>query len=162
MLINSKKFNFLFFLSNKKQVASLEEGALQYGGATKINNKVFSNIPGNEYIRVNNKNNILSIFVPSTIDINKSVDNSYYISYSVSYIQNLYKNKGIKYEMTQGSWYSDTLQKVVYDDITIISIELDIITEQDIENFIKLAEYIKSEMQQEGVTITINDALAII
>ena len=44
MLLNSKKFNQInFFLANKREVNSLEEGAKLYGGATLLGNKIYSN-----------------------------------------------------------------------------------------------------------------------
>jgi len=54
------------------------------------------------------------------------------------------------------------LQKVVYDNITIISFESDNITQIDIKILEILATYIKQQMSQEGVTIAINAAMAII
>ena len=160
--INSKKFNFQFFLSNNKKVASLEEGARLYGGATQFNDGIYSNTEGNEYIRVNKDNNNISLFVPSTVDISQHVNNSYYVNYCYNKIKSLYSNNDIKYYDTTGSWYSDDLQKVVIENITIITLELNTITEADIYNFIQLANWIKQEMQQEGVSIAINAALAIV
>ena len=76
MLINSKQFNFQFFLSGRKKVKSLKAGALQYGGATKYKNGIYSNIPESDYININDKNNEISIFIPSTCDIDKQVNNN--------------------------------------------------------------------------------------
>jgi len=162
MLINSKKFNFQFFLSNNKKVASLEEGARLYGGATQFEDGIYSNIAGSEYIKINENKNNISLFVPSTININKYINNSYYVNYCYNKIKSLYSNNNIKYYDTKGSWFSEDLQKVVIEDITIITLELNTITEVDIINFINLAAWIKQEMQQEGVSIAINTALAII
>lgn len=162
MLINSKKFNFQFFLSNRKKVKSLKAGALQYGGATKFDDAIYSNYYDNDFIEVNQNNNNISIFIPSTFNINNNIDNSYYVNYAYNYIRNLYNNANIKYYDTKGSWWSDDLQKVVIENITIITVELNTITEADIYNFIDLANWIKKEMSQEGVSIAINTALAII
>ena len=54
------------------------------------------------------------------------------------------------------------MNKVVYDNITIVSVSLNSVNENDIKNFVTLAQYIKSEMSQEGVSISINKSLAII
>ena len=160
--INSKKFHFNFFLSDRKRVNSLEEGARLYGGATQFNDGIYSNIPGNEYITINKNKNNISLFVPSTIDINKYIDNKYFVTYCYNKIDSLYSNNNIKYYDTKGSWYSDDLQKIVIENITIITLKLHTITEADIINFINLATWIKQEMRQEGVSIAINSALAIV
>ena len=68
----------------------------------------------------------------------------------------------LKYYKTKGSWYSEDMQKVVIEDITIITLKLDQLTETDIQIFIDLAEIIKKDMKQEGVSIAINTALAIV
>ena len=161
LTINSKKFNFQFFLSSNKKVTSLEAGALENGGATKYNNGIYSNIEGNSDIIINT-NNKLAIFIPDTINVNSKIDNSKYIEYAVKYIQNNFNNDNIVYYKTVGSWYSEDLKKVVYDNITIISFESENITESNINSMVTLAKYIKNEMSQEGVSININSSLAII
>lgn len=162
MKINSKNFNFQFFLSDNKKVKSLKSGALQHGGATKFEDGIYSNIQKSEYIEVNNTNNKLSIFVPDTINVDQKTDNQRFIDYSINFIQQNFDQKNLIYYKTKGSWYSDNLQKVVYDNITIISFESDTITAMDIKILEILASYIKQKMSQEGVTITINSAMAII
>ena len=161
-MINSNKFNFSFFLSDRKKVNSLEAGAKKYGGATRYNNGIYSNIPGNEFIQVNDKHNTLSVFIPSTMDIDKKIDNSDIISYSVNYLKNHYNNNDIIYYATNGSWYSDNKQSVIVEDITIMSVDMEAVTAKDIETFKALANYIKESMNQEGVSIAINAALAIV
>lgn len=160
--IDSKKFHFSFFLSDRKKVASLEEGAITYGGATQLDDGIYSNIEGGEYININENKNIIALFVPSTINIDQHINNKYYVDYCYNKIKSLYNDNNIRYYDTKGSWYSDDLQKVVIENITIITLELNIITEVDIINFINLAAWIKQEMQQEGVSIAINAALAIV
>jgi len=160
--IDSKKFNFSFFLSDRKKVASLEEGARLYGGATQYDDGIYSNYSESEYIKINKNENSISLFVPSTVDIDKHVNNSYYINYCYNKIENLYNYNNIKYYDTKGSWYSEDLKKVVYENITIITVNVETITEDDIYNFIQLANWIKKEMSQEGVSIAINTALAIV
>ena len=160
--INSKQFNFNFFLSSIKEVLNLETGAIENGGATKINNKTYSNIQENDFIILNKESNTLAIYIPSTTDTDTQTDNTKYIDYSINYIQNLYKNNQIAFENTQGSWFSEDMNKVVYDNITIVSISLNTVTSTDINNFVILAQYIKNVMSQEGVSILINKSLAII
>ena len=162
MLINSKKFNFQFFLSDNKKVASLEEGAIKYGGATMFDDAIYSNIAGNEYITLSESNNTISLFVPSTIDVNKKADNTEQVNYCIKQLKRHYNDANIVFYDAKGSWYSEDLQKVVIENITIITVEMETITENDIYNFIQLANWIKKEMSQEGVSIAINSALAIV
>ena len=160
--IDSKKFNFSFFLSDRKKVGSLEEGAIKYGGATQFDDAIYSNYGNSDFIRVDNNNNNISIFIPSTVNINQRVNNSYYVNYCYNKLESLYSNNNKKYYDTRGSWFSEDLQKVVIENVTIITLELNTITEADIINFIELATWIKQEMSQEGVSISINSALAIV
>lgn len=160
--INSNLFNFSFFLSDRKKVKSLESGAIQNGGATQYNNGIYSNIQGSEFIKINDNNNTLSVFIPSTMAVNQKADNSHITEHSIKYLQSYYNSHNIIFYATKGSWHSDTLNKVIIEDITIISVDMQTVTETDITIFKALAEYIKREMSQEGVSITINSALAII
>ena len=161
--INSNKFNFQFFLSGNKKVESLEAGAIAHSGATKFDNGIYSNIEGSELIELKKSNNQISIFIPSTLSVDKKSDNDIYIKKSVNYLKRFYSiTNNLKYYSTAGSWYSEDLQKVVIEDITIITLSLNELTETDINIFIKLAKIIKKEMSQEGVSIAINSSLAII
>ena len=160
--INSNQFNFSFFLSNRKKVESLEAGAIDHGGATynKSTKELYSNIPGNDFIELNG-NNKISLFVPDTINIDQKVNPLKYAQYINNKILDKYNDiNEIEYGL--GSWYSDDLQKVVYDNLTIVSVNLATVTKKDIQFFIKLANWIKKEMSQEAVTITINDSLCLV
>lgn len=162
--IDSNKFNFSFFLSGKTKVYSLEEAAKQFGGSTKnlITGETYSNIPGNEFISINAENNRIGIFVPDTVNVNKKIDNSKILKEISNRIFTKYNINNIIFIPAIGTWYSDELNQVVFDNITIIESILNDITESDIQFFIELAEYIKTTMNQEGVSISINNSLAII
>ena len=161
--INSKKFNFNFFLSGNKKVDNLENGAKKYGGATQFDSGIYSNIEGSQYIELKESDNEISIFIPSTTDTNIKVDNKYYINYSINYLERFYDiADNLKYYKTMGSWYSEDKEKVVIEDITIVTLKLEQLQETDIQIFIDLANWIKKEMNQEGVSIAINTALAIV
>lgn len=161
--INSNKFNFQFFLSSSKKVNSLEAGAVENGGATQYEDGIYSNYEGNEFIELKKSDNEISIFIPSTINVNSQVNNMEYINKSINYLEKYYSiTNNLKYYKTKGSWFSEDLQKVVYDDITIITLKLDVLAESDITIFINLANIIKRDMSQEGVSIAINTSLAII
>ena len=160
--INANQFNFNFFLGGRKKVKSLSDGAMQYGGATQFKNNIYSNVEASDLIEVNDINNTLALFVPSTLDTDKKIDNTNYVLSTIQKIQNRYNLKNIVYYDTSGSWYSDDMQKVIIEDITIIQIDLQKVNELDIKFFQKLALEIKKVMSQEGVSFTINDALAIV
>ena len=162
-IINSTKFNFNFFLSNRKKVDSLQAGAIENGGATKFDDAIYSNIEGNNFIELKENNNQISIFIPSTMDINNKINNEYYIKKSINYLEKYYNiTNNLKYYKTSGSWFSDSLNKVIIEDITIITLQLIELNEMDINIFIALANMIKNEMNQEAVSISINESLAIV
>lgn len=153
----------IFFLSGNKKVDSLENGAKKYGGATKFDNNIYSNVQGSEFIELKESDNEISIFIPSTTDTNIKISNKYYINYSINYLERFYSiTDNLKYYKTMGSWYSIDNKDIVIEDITIVTLKLNKLTEADIRIFIDLANWIKKEMKQEGVSITINTALAIV
>lgn len=166
MKINSKLFPFSFFLSHRINVNSLEEGAKKYGGATKNieTGEIWSNVHKNEFIYIQPKNNKVSVFIPSTNNINQENKElqKQVTSYIIKNLQAFYPNKNISFERALGSWYSHELNNVVYDNIIIASVTVDALTERDIRLFIRLAKYIKKEMFQESVTVTINNSLGLV
>lgn len=163
MLLNSKLFNQIsYFLSNKTLVGSLEEGAKKFGGATKIENTIYSNIEGDNNIKVNDNKNTISLFVPSTIDADDSIDNSEYVEKYVKYIKNHFNGANIIVRNTNGAWYSDDMQKTIIEDITIIEVNTNKLTQQDINYMLNLGLSVKSEMSQEAVSITIGDSLCLV
>lgn len=161
-MIDSRKFNFSFFLSGITKVKSLKEGAEKFGGATEFDSGIYSNIPGDNFIHTNSQNNQISIFIPSTTNINQKVDNKKYIEYSLNYLERFYDITRINYYNTKGSWYSEDKKQVIEENITIITVNKEELTEVDVNIFITLANWIKREMNQEGVSISINSALAIV
>ena len=72
-MIDSRKFNFSFFLSGITKVKNLTEGALRFGGATEFDSGIYSNIPGDNFIHTQKDKNQISIFIPSTKNINQKV-----------------------------------------------------------------------------------------
>ncbi len=160
-MIDSKKFNFSFFLSGITKVKNLKEGAEKFGGATEFDSGIYSNIPGDNFIHIQ-KNNQISVFIPSTTNCNIKTDNKKYIEYSLNYLERFYSIAQINYYNTKGSWYSEDKNEVIEEDITIMTVNKEELTEVDINIFIELANWIKREMAQEGVSISINSALAIV
>jgi hypothetical protein len=167
MKINSRSFNFNFFLSEKTKVNSLDEAAKIYGGATKNieTGEIFSNVPGSEFIEIKTGElNTLSVYIPDTINVNETIELNQHQEIVQKIITDIYHKYGSvpTYENGLGSWFSDELNHVVYDNIIIASIELENIKKSDINFFIGLAQFIKQQMKQEGVTIAINTAMAIV
>ena len=147
----------VFYLANRIEVESLEAGAVQYGGATLINGKIYSNIEESEELNLNMKNTV-GILVPSTIDVNTIVDNKKY----VENVENTLKDfgKAISKFDSRGSWYSDT-EGVVVEENTIVTFESNG-NPFDLQLLRYLAEKLKSDMKQEAITIILNDGIAIV
>ena len=159
MLDSTKYFNF--FLGGRIKVADLSTGAKLYGGATKFEDGVYSNVETDNNIKVyRNKPNRLSVIIPSTINVDTHIDNSRYVNKYFGEIAAEYDK--IEVFKTQGSWYSDDLCQVIVEDTTILTVVSNKTTILDILWFKDLALKIKSDMNQEGVSIIINDGLAIV
>lgn len=160
MEIKSSKFDFNFFLSSKRKVTSLEEGAKEYGGATQLKDEIFSNYGEMDIIQLNEDTNEIGIFIPSTYDIDTPTDNTSMIEFAYFYMDENFDN--LEITTGKGSWYSHDRDRVILEDITVIKAYCKDLTEDDIRYVMRLAEIIKRRMQQEGVSISINDALAIV
>ena len=159
MKYNVKKLfgETVFYPANRAEVKSLEAGAVEYGGATLINGKIYSNVEESEELNLNMENTI-GILVPSTIDVNTKVDNKKY----VEYVENTIKDFGkiISKFDSKGSWYSDT-EGVVVEKNTIVTFESNG-NPFDLQLLKYLAEKLKSDMKQEAITIILNDGIAIV
>lgn len=146
-----------FYLANRIQVESLEDGAVQYGGATLIDGKIYSNVEESEELKLNMKNTV-GILVPTTIEVNTTVDNKKY----VEEVENTIKDFGkvISKFDSKGSWYSD-VEGVVVEENTIVTFESNG-NPFDMQLLKYLAEKLKLDMKQEAITIILNDGIAII
>lgn len=162
-MLNKKMFSLIsVFFNNSKRVDSLEIGAIENGGATRYSNGIYSNYYDSDLIEVNNSKNILSLFVPSTINCNEKIDNNKYVNKYLSIIVKRYGIDDISIFNTNGSWYSDDMKKVVIEDISIISLDIKEVKKDDIDFFLYLAQEVKNDMKQEGVTVQVNSAIAIV
>ena len=154
-----KKFNAsnYYYLANNKTInkEEIDVGATLFDGKWKTNHTESSEIN----IQKNNK---ISIYVPSTIDVNKVNPN--FENLTQDTIDKLKKdfNKDIQRYNTQGAWKSED-GNIVYEDINILTIDA---TEENFENtlnyFISLAKQFKKDLSQEGISIGINEGLLII
>ena len=147
----------VFYLANRVEVESLEAGAIKYGGATALNGKIYSNIEESEELNLNAKNTV-GILVPTTIEVNTTIDNKKY----VEDVENTIKDfgKAISKFDSRGSWYSDT-EGVVVEENTIVTFESNG-NPFDLQLLKYLAEKLKSDMKQEAITIILNDGIAIV
>ena len=160
--VNSLK-GIEFFLGGVEKVDNLEVGAKKNGGATLFKNGVFSNYDnGENNIIVDSKKNTISVIIPSTINVDKEIDNKEYVEYYSSIIKNCAKFKNVFFYNSCGSWYSEDLNKVVIEKNTIITIEVNDLTIKDIMFMINLGKIVKKDMSQEAVSVIINNALCLV
>ena len=161
MLLNSKKFKQIsFFLANRKEVNSLEEGAKLYGGATLLDGRFYSNYDDGSYIKLLEGKNSISIIIPSTLDADTEIDNSEYVAKYLSILNKEYEKITVSNSM--GSWYSDDLNKVIIEKNTIITINSKNLSVEDINNILNIGILIREDMRQEAVSILVNDSLCIV
>ena len=154
-----KKINVsnYYYLANNKTINKEEINV----GATLFNGEWKTNHTESSEINVQ-KNNKISIYVPSTIDVNKV--NSNFENLTKDTIKKLQENfnKNVQRYNTQGAWKSEN-GEIVYEDINILTIEE---TEENFEGtlryFIHHANQFKKDLSQEGISIGINEGLLII
>lgn len=164
MLLSSKLFSQIdFFLGGSKKVNSLEEGSKLYGGATQIGNEIYSNCEGTENIKINKKSNKIALFIPSTMDVDSAINSSEYVKRYYNLIKMYFHNNSdIIIHNAKGGWYSDDMQKVVVEDITIIEVVTDKLDEMAINYMLEMGLDVKKTMNQEAVSVTINGSLALV
>ena len=163
-MLKATDFGFNYFLGGFAIVENLIDGALKHGGATMLNDRIISNIEADDFIHVM-ENNSISVYVPSTTAVDNVVDNAVYVEKVVQAIKEEYKLDSLdslEFYNTKGSWYSDDMQKVVIEDITVVTFYSPVLEKSDVEFFISIAELLKREMSQEGVSLSFNNALAIV
>lgn len=164
MKIKSSIFPFSFFLSDRIIISDIVDAAKKYGGATKnIKSGVaWSNIPGTEYLTINENKNIISLFIPSTVDVDRVNEEKQreVFHYVMKRLRSLYHD--ISVDPAIGTWWDTDKQGVVTEDVLLVSVETNQISISDIWFFVGMARFIKKEMRQQGVSIAFNDALAIV
>ena len=142
-----------FYMNNSKEIQENEINE----GATQFNGKWICNYNVSDIIEVQ-ENNKLSIYVPSTIDVDKINNN---LDNTIKSVKERI-NQDTKEYKTQGAWKCEN-GSIVYEDITILTIDSTMKNfKSQLDNFIKLAEELKKELNQEGISIGINDGLMII
>lgn len=145
-----------FYLNNKKVI---EESEINEG-ATMFNGQWYTNYEESNKIDVNPINQI-SIYVPSTIDVNKINEQFELLTINTANMLQKEFNTTVERIDTQGAWKSE--QGLVFENINILSINASYEKfESTLEYFINLAEKFKKDLSQEGISIGINDGLMII
>lgn len=145
-----------FYLNNKKVI---EESEIDVG-ATMFNGQWVTNYQESNKIEVNPINQI-SIYVPSTIDVNKINEQFELLTINTADMLQKEFNTTVERIDTQGAWKSE--QGLVFENINILSINASYEKfESTLEYFINLAEKFKKDLSQEGISIGINDGLMII
>lgn len=100
----------------------------------------------------------VAIYVPSTLDVDKNIDNSIYVNMVTRKLCKLFG--GATSYNANGSWYSDELKKVVTENVTIIYSNC---TKDQLEKNIfqvwDIANDLKNTMSQECISLEINGDL---
>ncbi len=96
---------------------------------------------------------VASIFVPSTVDIDKAIDNSGIVRSILAQLSE--KFGGASATQVQGAWLSDTAGLVVENVTRIFCYATERETLHDV--FFNLAEELKVEMSQDAVLIDIDN-----
>lgn len=160
--INSKTLSLQYFLGGKTKVNDLISSAKRFGGATQYDDAIYSNYETDELIKINNDVNSISIFVPSTINVNQPIDNRPYVTEVIKRLKAKYNYSNLKFYNTKGSWHDQDTDTVVIENITIVTMELSELTLEDINYCISIANYLKETMVQQAISININDSLCLV
>lgn len=151
----TKIFEGCFNLSEKRIVNSLEEGAKLYGGATKIGEVIYSNYNENNEFEVKENDNTVGVIVPGTLDVDTKIDNFKF----VNRVLEMLGNRLVQNVEIQGAWTMENGEVVIEDNNLITFTTNNLI--EDLELLKDVAAYLKEAMNQEAVSIIVNDSLAI-
>ena len=97
--MNMEKIFGGFCLSERKFVESLEKGAREFGGATKIDNEIFSNYNENPMFDIFEENdpmfttNLVGLIVPGTIDVDSQIDNTEFGTHMRIFIHKIFNTQ---------------------------------------------------------------------
>lgn len=111
---------------------------------------------------LNNNNalkNKVSIYVPSTIDVYKSIDNTQYVNEVTKELCLLFG--GATSQVAVGSWYSNELNKLITENVTIVYsfISDDDYTEENLTKVVAIAKKLCKDMAQECISVEVNNNL---
>lgn len=102
----------------------------------------------------------ISVFIPTTIDVNQKVDTSYYVHKTLDFFGE--KFGGATSTQAEGAWNSDTVGVVT----EVVHIVVTYTTENNLNKFvddvIDFVKAMKAELHQEAMAIEINSKMIII
>lgn len=100
----------------------------------------------------------VAIYVPSTVNVNQSIDNSQFVSKVAVELSKLFG--GATQTKAVGSWFSQELNKLVTENVTIVYSNC---TKSDLEKHllqvVNIASQLCSDMTQECISLEINNVL---
>lgn len=152
----NKLFAGCFMLAEKSVVESLESGAKEFGGATKIGDLIFSNHTENSEFNIyEGMKNTIGIIVPGTIDVDSKIDNFKF----KNRVLEMLENRLVEDCPVEGAWIMENGQCVIENN-NLLTFKSDC-NPVDLELLKKIADYLKVAMSQEAISIVINDSLII-
>lgn len=152
----NKLFAGCFMLAEKSVVESLESGAKEFGGATKIGDLIFSNHTENSEFNIyEGMKNTIGIIVPGTIDVDSKIDNFKF----KNRVLEMLENRLVEDCPVEGAWIMENGQCVIENN-NLLTFKSDC-NPADLELLKKIADYLKVAMSQEAISIVINDSLII-
>lgn len=100
----------------------------------------------------------VAIYVPSTVNVNQTIDNSQFVSKVAIELSKLFG--GATQTQAIGSWFSQDLNKLVTENVTIVYSNC---TKSDLEKHllkvVNIASQLCSDMTQECISLEINNVL---
>lgn len=152
----NKLFAGCFMLAEKSVVESLELGAKEFGGATKIGDLIFSNHTENSEFNIyEGMKNTIGVIVPGTIDVDSKIDNFKF----KNRVLEMLENRLVEDCPVEGAWIMENGQCVIENN-NLLTFKSDC-NPADLELLKKIADYLKVAMSQEAISIVINDSLII-
>ena len=152
----NKLFAGCFMLAEKSVVESLESGAKEFGGATKIGDLIFSNHTENSEFNIyEGMENTIGVIVPGTIDVDSKIDNFKF----KNRVLEMLENRLVEDCPVEGAWIMENGQCVIENN-NLLTFKSDC-NPADLELLKKIADYLKVAMNQEAISIVINDSLII-
>lgn len=98
----------------------------------------------------------VSVYVPSTDNVNKAVDNTVIVDNTLTKLSALFG--GCTAHPARGSWLSDNVGLVV-ESVTICESFASSLTDESLDAVYAIAQAIKADMHQENVSVEIDNEL---
>lgn len=100
---------------------------------------------------------VVSITLPSTVDIDNQADSSLLAKVYDYCLTNMSETfGGATVTNGQGAWYSNDLGKLVFESVNIVTSFAAELSDHEISRMIDMAEFVKAELRQESVLVNLN------